>query len=222
MDERLRIGLWIVSGAGGGSLLGGAFGALTGALFAQSGRMAGTRLGRQVVEAFVRTGERELSPVAQGAVVGAADGVLFLGTLGLVGGALLGLGGREVGELLVPAALGSLLLVGAAAFFGVLAYGMTRHGMRAVLLVFVAGLLGSFVAGVLLGADRCLLGTIPGLAVGLVLSFVTRRYTPAFRPPRVREAAPRRRADARTDITGTPPPHPDTDFFRPTDSFEEE
>jgi hypothetical protein len=215
MDERLRISLWVVCGGGLGAVLGGAFGGLTGALFAQSGRVAGTGFGRRVADAFARAGEREPSPLRQGIITGATDGVLFLGILGIVAGALLGASGRAANELLVPAVLGSSLLVCGAAFFGVLAYAMTRGGWTFGS-VLAGGLLGSFVAAVLLGADRLILGVAPGLLAGLVLSFVTRRYAPAFHPPRIGEAAPRRRSDTSTDIT-----RPD-DSVRKSDPFEEE
>ena len=79
MDERVRISLWVVSGGGLGAILGGAFGGLTGALYAQSGRVAGTGLGRRVADALAGAGERQASAVQHGAITGAADGFLFLG-----------------------------------------------------------------------------------------------------------------------------------------------
>ena len=79
-----------------------------------------------------------------------------------------------------------------------------------------ARMLGAFTAGILLGADHCLLGAVPGLVAGLTLSYVMRRYVPAFEPPRLGPIAPRRRSDAETNIT-----RPD-DAIGKTDSIEEE
>jgi hypothetical protein len=211
MDERLRISLWIVSGGGLGAVLGGGFGALTGALYAQHGGSAGTRFGRGVADAFARAAEEEPSSVRQAAIIGAADGVLFLGIVGTLTGAGVAILGNANLRWLVVVALGSASLVGGAAFFGVLAYAMARNGVWAVVYVFAGGLLGSSIAGVLLGADRCLLGTLPGLVLGLALGFVIRRYAPIFRPPRIGESASRLRSDGETDIMGKPHARPDKD-----------
>lgn len=222
MDERLYICLGMVSGCALGSVLGGVFGGLASALYAQSGGSAGTGFGRRVADAFARAEERELSPVRQAAISGAADGILFLGLLGVVVGALLGMSGRPAGELLLSAGVGSAVLVGGAAFFGVLAYSMARNGVWAVLYVFAGGLLGSFVAGILLGADNCLLGTIPGLLAGQTLSLVGGRYAPTFRSPHVGKAVPRRRSNTKTDITGPLHRHPGADAFRKPDPSKED
>ena len=222
MDERLRLCLWMVSGGGLGAVLGGAFGALTGALYAQSGGAAGTGFGRRVADAFARTAEKEVSPVRRAAITGAADGFLFLGIVGMLAGVLAATVGHADPRWLGMAALGSALLVGTAAFFGVLAYGMARNGVWAVIWVFAGGLLGSFLAGILLGADRCLLGTIPGLLAGLICSFVRGTYAPTFRSPKIGKPVPRLRSDAQTDITGPPHRHSDGDAFRKPGSSPEE
>jgi hypothetical protein len=222
MDERLRICLWMVGGGGLGAILGGTFGALTGVLHAQSGGAAGTGFGRRVADAFARTAEEEVSPARRAAMSGAADGFLFLGLLGLVAGALLGASGRSADELLLPALGGAMVLVGGAVFFGVLALAMTRIGVWAVIDVFACGLLGSLLAGILLGADRCLLGTLPGLLIGLIFSFLRGRYAPTFRPPQVGKPVARFRSDAETDITGPPHHRPGRDAFRQPDASDEQ
>lgn len=222
MDERLRISLWMVGGGGLGAVLGGAFGGLTGALYAQGGGAAGTGFGRRVADAFTRAGERELSPIRRAAITGAADGFLFLGIVGILTGAGVAIIGGAHLRWLAVAALGSVFLVGGAAFFGVLAYGITHNGARAVLYVFAGGLAGSSLAGVLLGADRCLLGTIPGLLAGLTLAFVIRRYAPTFRPPHIGEGTPRLHSDARTDITEPLYPSSKDDSFQKPNSFEDD
>jgi hypothetical protein len=218
MDERLRVSLWVVVSGGLGAVLGGAFGGLAGLLYAQGGGAAGTRFGRRVADAFARAGQSEASPTARAALVGAADGFLFLGVVGVLAGAAAAVFGRADPRWLAPAALGAALLVGAAAFFGSLAYSMTRHGARAITCILGGGLFGSLAAGLLLGVDDCLFGTLPGFILGLALSFVVRRYTPTFRPPQVGEPSARRRPDAETDITGPPQPG----VFRKPDAFEEE
>jgi hypothetical protein len=221
MDEQLRISLWIVSGGGLGAVLGGAFGGLAGMLHARSGHSAGTGFGRRVAATFARTAEHETSFSRHGAIAGAADGVLFLGTIGALLGALVGSVGKLDPRWLGMAALGSILLVGAAAFFGILAYALARNGMRAAFYVFGGGLLGSFLVAQFLGANLSPVGTLIGFVVGLALSFVTRRSTPRFPLPDVDEDAPFLRSDAPTTITGAPHARQDIDSFRQPDPFEE-
>lgn len=216
MDERLRICLWMVSGGCLGLGLGSAFGALSGAMFARDGRVAGTRLARRMAEIFLETAEYESPSLARAALIGAADGVLFLGSLGLVAGLLLGASGRAADELLPPLLAASVLLFGGATFFGLLAYAMSRS-VWTVCNVIAGGLLGSFVAALTAGADHLLLGTVPGLILGLLVSIAARRYTPAFRPPRVAKPLPRPRSVA--DITGSPPSRRDVDFFPKRDDI---
>lgn len=218
MDERLRICLWLVSGGCLGIVLGGVFGGLTGVLTVRDGRAAGTGFGRRVADAFARTAQQEASPVRQGAITGAADGVLFLGIVGLVSGAFVAIVGDADPRWLPFAALASTLLVSLAAFFGVLAYAMSG-GVRTFGSILAGGLLGAYLAGFLLGADRLLLGVVPGLFVGLLLSFAVRRYAPTFRPPSVAKTLPHVRADA--DIRTAPHFRPDADSFQKPDAFED-
>jgi hypothetical protein len=118
MDERVRISLWMVGGAGFGAVLGGVFGGLTGVLHSRSGRWVGTPFGRSVADAFSRMAEREQTHVRQGTIAGAADGFLFLGILGTVSGTLLGISRHTDERLLGSVVLGSLFLAGGAVFFG--------------------------------------------------------------------------------------------------------
>ncbi len=222
MDERLRISVWIVSGGGLGVVLGGAFGGLAGMLHARSGHSAGTGFGRRVADAFARTAERKPSLLRYGAITGAADGVLFLGLLGAVLGALVASVGNADPRWLGLAALGSVLLVLAAAFFGVLGYALAHNGIRAVFYVFGGGLVGSFLVGEFFGAYFCPLGALFGFLVGLILSFLTRRYAPTFHPPDVDEGAAPLRSDGPTDITESPHFHRDIESFRKPDPFAEE
>lgn len=213
MDERLRICLWMVGGGSLGAVLGCGFGALTGALYARSGGAAGTGWARRVAEAFLDTALHPPSPTGRAALVGAVDGFFFLGILGLVGGALLGMSGRSANELVVPMIVGSVLLVGGAIFFGTLAYALTYHGAR-FLYGAVGGIIGCWLAGSLLGSEYGGGGLVLGMMLAQALCFAVRSYSPKFHPPRVGKTMPQPRSDADTDITGTPPPHANDDFFR--------
>jgi hypothetical protein len=199
MDERLRICLWMLGCGGIGAVLGGAFGALTGYLYNEGGGAAGTRFGRWVADSFTHTAEQEPSPAWYAVLVGAADGFLFLGVLGLCAGVGVALIGQADPSGLGMAAVGSALFVGLAVFFGTLAYAMTRYGTRALLFILAGGLFGSLIAGSLLGFNDCLFGTLPGFLLGLALTFVTRRYAPTFRPPNMREPVSHSLADSPTD-----------------------
>ncbi len=217
MDERLRICLWMIGGGVFGCVLGSVFGALAAALLHERcGEMAGTRMARRMVENFLRMGERQPLQMSRAALIGAADGFLFLGTLGLVCGALLGVSGRAADGLLLPMVAGSALLAGGAIFFGTLAYALTYH--TAEVLHAVAGsFLGSYLAVTLLGPDYGPAGLIPGLCLGLFLCHAVRRYSPRFQPPRIEKtpSPPCSRVD--TNIIGPPPSSQDDDYFRKPD-----
>jgi hypothetical protein len=223
MDDRLRICLWMVGGGGLGAALGGVFGAVAAAqLYARCREVAGTQLARRVVESFLRSGEHPPSRLGLATLVGAADGFFFLGSLGLVGGALLGTSGRAADEFLVPIVLGSVLLVGGAILFGVLAYALTHHAAALVYAAAGAGS-GSFLAALLLGADYSLVGLVPGLCLGLLLGRAVRHYSPRFHPPHVwKPFRPQRlHSDADTKFTDSPPPSANDELFHKPDTFEE-
>jgi hypothetical protein len=223
VDERLRISLWMVSGGGLGTALGGAFGGLAGALYAKHGGAAGTAFGRKVADAFARTAERKPSPIRQAAITGAADGVLFLGIVGTLSGAGVAIIGNAPLRWLGVAALGSASLVGGAAFFGLLAYATTRHSAQEFLGALAGGVVGALLAARLLGSIYGPLGLVPGLLVGKGLAgMLRRRYAPRFHPPRAGKVAPRPPTDAGTDITGAPHSRPDNDSFHKPGLFEEE
>lgn len=214
MDDRLRICLWMVGGGGFGSVLGGVFGALAAVLYARNGGAAGTRLARCIVANFLDTAERQPSSTRRAALIGATDGSLFLGLLGLIAGALLGWSERGASGLEL-AGLGCILL-GFAAYFGVIAYILS--GLPAIFGVCLGGVAGSAFAGFILGTDNCLLGTVPGLLVGLIFSLLHRRYAPSFRSPSIGKPIPRHRLNSETDITGTPHLRPGSDDIRKSDT----
>jgi len=222
MDERLRICLWMVGGGGFGCVLGGVFGALaTGQLHARSGDTAGTRLARNVVENFLQSGQRQPSPTVRAALIGAADGFFFLGGVGLLAGALLGVSGRRADELLAPMVMGGVVLAGGAIFFGTLAYALERPGEE-LLSAFVCGVLAAVLAGRLGWDYGCVGAAVLGFYVGLFLCRAAiRRYSPRFQPPRVGKTTPPPRFHADTDITGSSPSPSNADFVRKPDSFEE-
>ena len=177
MDDRLRVFLWILGCGGTFGLLGGAFGSLAGFLAWKSGRVAGTSLGLRVARTFARAAQREYSPGRQGAIVGAVDGLLFLGVLG----GLFGLWGASRGDtpwrILAPAAVFAVLMA-AAVFFGVLAYGAIRVRGWAL-----AAQVGGCVIGALIGDD---LAELPGMLCGAVVGGIAagllvlsmRQYSP--------------------------------------------
>ena len=181
MDERLLAFAWILGSGCFGAVLGGVFGALAGALYWRSGRASGTRLGLRLAETFGRFAGREPSPTTKGGLVGAVDGFLFLGTVGTVLGAAAVYVGRTSNDLVRPALWLALLLVGGAAFFGVLAYTLTRAGVRALAGVCICGIvgaaLGSYVAGLGGLLCGCLVGVVIGNAIGL---WWPSRYEPKF------------------------------------------
>jgi hypothetical protein len=200
MDERLALALFTAAGTAAGMVLGGLLGALTGALHWASGRAAGTRFGLAVADAFTRAAGQELSRGLRGAIVGAADGVLFLGIVGTLVGFFLARGHIEE-QNLWPIAWVALFLLGLAVFFGMLAYTLVRNGSWAILCVSVGGVVGTGCVLTTLGPSFFLLGLLPGLLAGMVLSFVGRRYAPEFRSPRVGHPTPRRGRDSGSDVT---------------------
>lgn len=202
MDDRLRICLWMVGGGALGAVLGGIFGALTAVLYARNGGAAGTGLARRVAEAFLDTALHPPSDTSRAALVGAVDGLFFLGILGLFAGALLGISGRSVYEF-VPLIFGSALLVGAAAIFGTVAYALTYR--PAVCLYIIAGsIVGGLLAENVLGSNVVFPGAWVGGFVALFLYRVVHGYSPKFHSPRVGKTTPLPRSDTDTDITGSP------------------
>ena len=179
-----------VLGCGGyGAALGAAFGAVTGAVYWGGGWAAGTAAGLRVASAFEAAGGRALSPRKRGALVGAADGFLFLGVFGTVLGLTFAFTGGPGAAVLAPLAVGEVLVAAAAVVFGVLAYAIVRSGVWAVTGLFVGGIAGAFLSAQALGAEGMLVGVLPGMIVGTVLSFLLRKYEPQFRAPRVARLA---------------------------------
>lgn len=206
MDERLRLFLWILGCGGTFGLLGSAFGSLAGFLAWRSGRVAGTALGMSVARAFARVARREYSPGQQGAIVGAVDGLLFLGVLG----GLFGLWGAFRGDTpwktLAPAAAFAVLMAGAV-FFGVLAYGAIRVRGWALAAQVAGCVVGALIGEDLGGLTGMLCGAgVGGIAAGLLVLSM-HQYSPEFIEPdaRKKSAAPPPPRRSSTDISPAPP-----------------
>jgi hypothetical protein len=220
MDERLRVFAVVLGSGGFCALLGGLFGAVAGATYWGSGKAAGTVFGLTV--ARVIAGGQEMSRKAQGAVVGAVDGLVFLGTLGSLAGAFLAHVRHDEGEFLVPAAAGLAFLVLLAVLFGLLGYAAVRAGVYAVVGIFAGGLLGGLLgawAAAWVGTYRAglfgwLLGAAAGVLAGTGLGTLARRYSPRFTEPRAGAVPSRQRRHGSTDITGEGP-HSSTGFAPP-------
>ncbi len=138
MDDRVHLLLCALSGAGLFGLLGLVFGATAGAAQRAGGRAAGGVLGLGAARALVKARGRELSDVATGAVVGGVDGLTFLGVVGTVFGLVYGHADETRREVLLNLAMCGGALALAAAFFGTLATGLIRAGVRWIGVVFVA------------------------------------------------------------------------------------
>jgi hypothetical protein len=206
MDE-IWLTMAFVLGCGGyGAALGAAFGAVAGAVYWGSGRAAGTGLGQRVVSAFENAGGRSLPRLTRGVLVGATDGFLFLGVVGTALGLTFAYTGDPDAAVLVPLAVGGVLVAVAAVVFGVLAYAVVRNGDWAVIGLFLGGVAGAFTAALLLGAERLLWGVVPGLIAGTWASFLLRKYEPRFRAPRAAKATHERWRTGGEDVTAEPPP----------------
>jgi hypothetical protein len=168
MDQTASPAFWAAIGAVSLGCLGALFGGLAGALARASGYAAGGVFGHAAAEALQRVARKELSPVLLGAVVGAADGALFLGLVGAALGVLASRVSLPAGAGTLPAVVfGVALLALGAVFFGGLAYGLLRAGMRS--LPVLAGLAVGGVVGADLGAGP---GALLGLMIGSLLGLL--------------------------------------------------
>ncbi len=174
MDEQTRLFLWVLAGGGLFGLLGAAFGAFTGALTWTSGRASGTALGLAVARAFARASEREMSPGRKGALIGAVDGLVFLGVVGVALGLFAGLNRPAEWETFRPVLLGGALLAAGGAGFGVLAYAVVAGGTRAVACLFVGGMVGALVGHDLAGVGGLVVGAVSGAVAGTVVALTLR------------------------------------------------
>jgi hypothetical protein len=170
MDERWRV-LLVVLGTGlGAALLGALFGGLTGMLHWRAGKATGGWFGLRVLAALEEAGESEFSPTFKGILVGAVDGLLFLGTLGAVIGLVIVLWhpGREA--ILGTGLLAVAFLMFGAVGFGLLAYCLVRAGSRGIGGPLALALAGSYLGFRFFGLTGLLLGCMAGLVGGALLT----------------------------------------------------
>lgn len=200
MDDRLRIFIWILGSGGSLALLGAAFGAIVGYIHVSNGGGAGTTFGLTVARAVENAAGKELSSTRKGAIIGAADGFLFLGVLGVLFGAFQGYRGTPPGEFMDLAAVLGGLMVGAVAD-GLMAYALVRVGARAVAGLCAGALVVGLPAAFLGGPHGLIVGLVLGGVVGALLSLWSTSARPHFTPPPRDE--PRRPSS--TDVTSGPP-----------------
>ncbi len=175
MDDRLATFARVLAFTGFFGLVGAAFGGLVGHLAWKRGRPAGSAVGLGVARAFARVARSEASAGRTGTLVGAVDGLLFLGFSGAVLG-LLAARGHVGWVALGHAAFGFLILTGGAVFFGGMALGLVYAGVRAIAGVFAAGVLGA-AGGALIGhADGLVVGAVAGILTGTLLGVAVRDW----------------------------------------------
>src|SRR5947209_20365535 len=110
MDDTLVVFAWTLGGAVAFGLVGLLFGGFAGWYHWSSGRASGTIISRKIAASLARLSEHELTDVQQGTLIGAVDGTLFLGSIGLLIGLIAGWRGEAPAEWLVPLFQITLLL----------------------------------------------------------------------------------------------------------------
>jgi hypothetical protein len=173
MDPQLQTFARVLACGGFFGLVGAAFGGLVGHLAWKRGRPAGSTAGLTVARALVRARGENLSPSVTGSVVGATDGLLFLGTIGTALG-LLAARGHIGWASLSQVAFALLALSGAAVFFGGIASGILYAGVRAIAGIFAGGILGAASGALLARGDGVVLGALGGVLAGTVFGVASR------------------------------------------------
>jgi len=171
MDEPLILFAWTLGGTIAFGTLGALFGGLSGWLSWRGGSASGSVLGRRIADALARLIEKELTDSQRGALIGAADGGLFLGLVGTLVGLVAAGSGHAPESWLVPLFFITLSLVLGAILFGVLALGLIRLRMRAVVGASVGGLAGALVAARFFGVLHIVPGAVLGILLGTAAAF---------------------------------------------------
>ncbi len=174
MDRGLVIFLGAAAGLVLLGLLGAAFGAITGAVARRNGTRPGTPVGAAVLRAFTRVADRPPTPGWAGAIVGGADGFVFLGGVGLALGLAAGCSDRLSLQAVAVVFLAAVLLAGGALFFGVMAYGLIAARVRAVGGIALGCLVGAVGGFFLAREGGILLGVLAGAVVGVIVATLTR------------------------------------------------
>lgn len=175
MDDRFSIFAWTLAGAFSFALLGGVFGGLAAWLSWRNGNASGSRMGRKVADAVARLFENELSAGGRGAIVGAADGALFLGLVGTLIGLIAWHRGQPPASWVVPAFVWLFLLIGGAVFFGLLACGLIHLSVPGIAGAFVGGIGGALLTARYIGVAHIVPGAVAGLVVGALAIFLLPR-----------------------------------------------
>jgi hypothetical protein len=165
MDDSFTLFAWTLGGTAAFALLGGLFGALAGWMSWRGGSASGTAMGRKVADALARLAEDDVSDSQRAALTGAADGALFLGVFGMLFGLIAGRIDAAPGDWLVPVFAITVGLAVLAVAFGLLAAGIVRLRMPAIVGLSIGG-----VGGGLLAAHHAgVVHIVPGAAVGILL-----------------------------------------------------
>lgn len=171
MNDRLGVFLWTFGGGLAFAVVGAAFGGLTGGVNARHGRTGGTVIGRRIARAIEGLFRRPLSEFQRGVLVGATDGAIFLGLVGIVLGLIADRADYDPEAWLVPI---FLILVGAAvlaAIFGMIAFGMSSRGWQSLGGVVFGGLAGMLVAILCIGRDHLVPSAVCGMVLGAIIVF---------------------------------------------------
>src|SRR5262245_9079503 len=175
MDDRLSLLLWTLAGAFAFALVGGLFGGLAGWLSWRNGNACGSIVGRRMADALAQLMKDEPTEAQRAVLVGASDGVLFLGLIGTLLGLLASQRDQPPADWLLPAVSILVLLAAGAALFGALAYGLVSLRLRAVLGFFVGGMSGALVAASQWGVAHIVPGAAVGILVGALVTFALPR-----------------------------------------------
>jgi hypothetical protein len=169
MDDSLILFAWTLGGTVAFGLLGALFGGLVGWLHWRHGA-SGTLLARKLADALAQLVEQELSQAQRAALVGAADGMLFLGMAGLLIGLIAGWQGQAPDAWRVPIFLVTLSLAGGALVFGFLALGIVHLRFRAVLGAFTGGIVAALLAAFEFGVVQIIPGAVLGMILGTLVA----------------------------------------------------
>lgn len=172
MPDKLSLLAWTLLGTGAFATLGGLFGGLAGGLSWKQGRAAGSGLATRMAGALAQLLDRELSTVERGSLIGAVDGALFLGLLGTLVGLTVAHTGGEPGPWVLTALAVTTSLLGGAALFGLLAYGLLGRPLGVLMLGLLGGGIGAFVVARTWGVGHLVPGMVVGLFLGVLIGLV--------------------------------------------------
>lgn len=170
MDKTTLLFAWTLGGGLAFALLGALFGGLSGWLNWRAGYAGGTKLGHRIADALSHLFHQDLSPIQRGALIGAADGGMFLGMLGTILGLIAARFTAEPRDWIVPLFSTTLLLICGTLVFGFLALGMVRLRWSAILGLFAGGMAGAFLTARYVGVSHIVPGAVAGVIVGVLVA----------------------------------------------------